>query len=960
MVRPKIVELSDKNQKAMKTTSLVSSKNWLFLFLTLISGMFLGATNAQAGLTVDIHLYHDIYGYYFYPYLSANNTPPDYPIGDYLVASPQIPTGGSRLVFTATANSFSECIDNDCGGGAYYGNFDDLIYGITNGLWSIWVTNGASLSHYNFRVTVTGLTSNIFGAQALLIYPNPGTQTVPNDPQFLWSGPTNWAGTLTVQDNLYTNGNNFYVDRANLPASQTNWTPSVVLPYGTNGFSVDYQSNVTAMIVAATPTNGTGQPICGWISTATLESGLINGQTLFNVGQSGNPFDAFLVGRYDFEITNSPGTDSSGNGNDTDCYNSGAQPDVASTNAAVGSFARLFFGDTSYCFTSYGGTFLSLSNALTGSFSVTAWVNTTNSVNFDNSDAYYGLPILFLYSSNTNGTVPLTITGSKAAFTIYDQNGNAVTLHSTSTVNDGHYHFLAVTRAQSSGLMSLYVDGNLQATGTSTTQPLQIPWIHLAGGYYIPYQGLLDDVRIYSTNLAAADIATLALGGKQETLGQALNATNLSWSTSGDNNWFIETTNTCNSSPAAAQSGIVVNSEISTLTATVAGPGRLTFYWSVIANESFDYEFDIDGTYADDIYTTTDWYQETDPQTSEPYFIPSGLHTLTWTAYANGDTDPTEAGFLGQVYFTPTDTTPVSASITLDIYRGQDPNLGDIYIVFPWIDTITPDGTGNTTNTLESPNGWFSDQDSDNNGGSSSAIMYSLGQVLDELTNGLWTIHINKGQQIERQFQFSVSVTGLTTNLLSVVKIIAPTNGATGISTTTAFQWSGLTNYSDLTVSKQNADGSGYVSADLPLTDNHWPSPPVLAAGTNQFDINYTSNSFPGITFTVPVDTVDSQTISGWSANANLHSTARSLFTVMAGPMSAALLNPHQSGTNFQFSFVSQSGYTNTIQYRTNLVAGANWQTYSNILGDGTLKTISIPFSIFSPARQGFMRLLTQ
>ena len=71
------------------------------------------------------------------------------------------------------------------------------------------------------------------------------------------------------------------------------------------------------------------------------------------------------------------------------------------------------------------------------------------------------------------------------------------------------------------------------------------------------------------------------------------------------------------------------------------------------------------------------------------------------------------------------------------------------------------------------------------------------------------------------------------------------------------------------------------------------------------------------------------------------------------------LLNPQTVGVNFQFSFQSQTGFTNAVQYRTNLVSGS-WQTYSNFAGDGTLKTIPVPLSLFSPANQGFIRVTTQ
>ena len=113
----------------------------------------------------------------------------------------------------------------------------------------------------------------------------------------------------------------------------------------------------------------------------------------------------------------------------------------------------------------------------------------------------------------------------------------------------------------------------------------------------------------------------------------------------------------------------------------------------------------------------------------------------------------------------------MSAAITLDIYREQDPAFGEIFYVFPGIGSITPAGTGTITNSLESPNGYFVYTDADVNDGGSSAILFSFSEMVNELTNGLWTLHINKGLQTERQFQFSISLSGLTTNLLSAVKI---------------------------------------------------------------------------------------------------------------------------------------------------------------------------------------------
>ena len=129
-----------------------------------------------------------------------------------------------------------------------------------------------------------------------------------------------------------------------------------------------------------------------------------------------------------------------------------------------------------------------------------------------------------------------------------------------------------------------------------------------------------------------------------------LNTTNLAWATMGDAAWFTETTNTYNAAPAAAQSGSVTASQSSTLSVIVTGPGTLTFYWSSIANDpnaGFSCEFDVDGNYSNNIAGDTAWYQD------GPYSIGPGQHTLSWTASANGDTDPTQAGFLDQVSYVP-------------------------------------------------------------------------------------------------------------------------------------------------------------------------------------------------------------------------------------------------------------------------------------------------------------------
>ena len=81
--------------------------------------------------------------------------------------------------------------------------------------------------------------------------------------------------------------------------------------------------------------------------------------------------------------------------------------------------------------------------------------------------------------------------------------------------------------------------------------------------------------------------------------------------------------------------------------------------------------------------------------------------------------------------------------------------------------------------------------------------------------------------------------------------------------------------------------------------------------------------------------------------------------TILAGNIVGQVFISQDNGANFQLSFLSQPGFTHAVQYRTDLISG-NWQTYSNVIGDGTLKIIPIPLSVFGSAPQGFIRVSTQ
>src|SRR5690606_13506330 len=86
-------------------------------------------------------------------------------------------------------------------------------------------------------------------------------------------------------------------------------------------------------------------------------------------------------------------------------------------------------------------------------------------------------------------------------------------LHAISPVNTGDWVHITCTRSQSTGEMSIHVNGQPEATLTGSTGPLDAnPILSLGGnpeGAAVSYKGDLDQVRIHNRVLAAEEIREL-------------------------------------------------------------------------------------------------------------------------------------------------------------------------------------------------------------------------------------------------------------------------------------------------------------------------------------------------------------------------------------------------------------------------------------------------------------------
>ena len=178
-------------------------------------------------------------------------------------------------------------------------------------------------------------------------------------------------------------------------------------------------------------------------------------------------------------------------------------------------------------------------------------------------------------------------------------------------------------------------NGTPLAGATSSSLTLGYLQAASAGGY-----------RVVVTNVFGAVTSSVATLTTLVPLGQALNASSLIWSTSGNAAWFGESTVT-HDGVSAAQSGLITDSQTSTLQTTVVGAGTGTFWWRASSEQWFDYlSFYIDGVLQAAISGDTGWQQQT-------FAVANGSHALKWT-YAK---DPSvkagaDAGWLDQVSFT--------------------------------------------------------------------------------------------------------------------------------------------------------------------------------------------------------------------------------------------------------------------------------------------------------------------
>ncbi len=163
-----------------------------------------------------------------------------------------------------------------------------------------------------------------------------------------------------------------------------------------------------------------------------------------------------------------------------------------------------------------------------------------------------------------------------------------------------------------------------------------------------------NSTGIVRTQLAAIFIPRLALclmlmllpfSGQGQTLGEALNAPGLTWTTSGASGWFVENFAFFTHDGVSAVRNSTGPFQSSTLQTTVTGPGKITFWW----NDNFSSStlaFTVNGVLVTNTYQWGFWRKET-------IFLGAGSQTLRWINTGTNVGGPSQTVYLDEVNYEP-------------------------------------------------------------------------------------------------------------------------------------------------------------------------------------------------------------------------------------------------------------------------------------------------------------------
>jgi hypothetical protein len=170
--------------------------------------------------------------------------------------------------------------------------------------------------------------------------------------------------------------------------------------------------------------------------------------------------------------------------------------------------------------------------------------------------------------------------------------------------------------------------------------------------------------------LVFAVMHSLSTGADAQTLGVALNATNLTWATSGTGGgqgWLVESITTEDGVSAAQSGTLPFSSSTSILQTTVTGPGTLTFWWYAPSAGQETLSLNVNGvTQASASQPMSSFQKQTN-------YLGSGSQTVKWI-YSFAFVGDGLRGYVDEVTYTAGTTAPIITNQPLSQSQVQGLN----------------------------------------------------------------------------------------------------------------------------------------------------------------------------------------------------------------------------------------------------------------------------------------------
>ncbi len=176
--------------------------------------------------------------------------------------------------------------------------------------------------------------------------------------------------------------------------------------------------------------------------------------------------------------------------------------------------------------------------------------------------------------------------------------------------------------------LKFYIDDTEKTKISGTVNWTQVSYNVTAGTHTLKWSYIKDASVVSGTDCGWVDKLEITTPAS-DPIAEAVDYPGLTFTLSGNANWFSQTTTTYYGGDAA-QSGDIGNSQTSTMQTTISGKTSVKFYWRVSSEANYDYlRFYIDGVQQASISGSTSWAQKT-------YTVTSGSHTLKWSFTKDG------------------------------------------------------------------------------------------------------------------------------------------------------------------------------------------------------------------------------------------------------------------------------------------------------------------------------------